>query len=48
MKKRLDDPNDQNETLKSEKLRIQLETRCQNLETRNYELEAIVRTMKKG
>jgi len=28
--------------------RIQLETRCQNLEVRNYELEALVRTMKKG
>ena len=28
--------------------RIQLETRCQNLEARNYELEALVRTMKKG
>jgi len=27
--------------------RIQLETRCQNLEARNYELEALVRTMKK-
>jgi hypothetical protein len=28
--------------------RIQLETRCQNLEARNYELDALVRTMKKG